>query len=352
MAYVTAGDPDRGRSASVLAAVARGGADVIEVGVPFSDPLADGPVIQRASERALAAGMTLTGSLALIREFRQSFDTPIVLFTYANPVVRMDAEVFAREAQAAGVDGVLLLDYPVEEAEPLRRPLVDAGLDPIFLISPTTTDDRIRRSAELGGGFLYVISRLGVTGTRDALSGDVEPLLARVRALSSLPVAVGFGISRPAMVAEACRLRRRGGRGQRPGAGDCSACRGAGSGVTGGELRRMAEERPVKSDAEDAAALVQNLRRRIDELDELLVRTLSARAACALEVGRQKKRLGLEIYQPSREADVIAHVQRINPGPLNDASIKRLFERIIDEARRLEREAEPEDGKEDGEDQT
>ena len=101
----------------------------------------------------------------------------------------------------------------------------------------------------------------------------------------------------------------------------------------------MAEERPVKSDAEDAAALVQNLRRRIDELDELLVRTLSARAACALEVGRQKKRLGLEIYQPSREADVIAHVQQINPGPLNDASIKRLFERIIDEARRLEREA-------------
>ena len=108
----------------------------------------------------------------------------------------------------------------------------------------------------------------------------------------------------------------------------------------------MAEERLVKSDGEDAAALVQNLRRRIDELDELLVRTLSARAACALEVGRQKKRLGLEIYQPSREADVIAHVQRINPGPLNDASIKRLFERIIDEARRLEREAEPEDGKE------
>jgi len=108
----------------------------------------------------------------------------------------------------------------------------------------------------------------------------------------------------------------------------------------------MAEERPVKNDSEDAATLVGNLRRRIDELDELLVRTLSARAACALEVGRQKKRLGLEIYQPAREADVIAHVQRINPGPLNDASIKRLFERIIDEARRLEREAEPEEEKE------
>src|SRR5215203_2948241 len=168
VAYVTAGDPDAPRSAAVLAAVARGGADVIEVGVPFSDPLADGPVIQRASERALAAGMTLRGSLALIREFRRSFDTPIVLFTYANPVVRMDTDVFAREASEAGVDGVLLLDYPVEEAEPLRARLVNAGLDPIFLISPTTTDDRILRSAELGAGFLYVISRLGVTGTRDA----------------------------------------------------------------------------------------------------------------------------------------------------------------------------------------
>ena len=205
VAYITAGDPDAPRSAEVLAAVARGGADVIEVGVPFSDPLADGPVIQRATERALAAGMTLRGSLALIREFRRSFETPIVLFTYANPVVRMDAEVFAREASDAGVDGVLLLDYPVEEAEPLRAPLVNAALDPIFLISPTTTDERIRRSGELGAGFLYVISRLGVTGARDALTDDLRPLLERVRAHASLPVAVGFGISRPAMVAQACR---------------------------------------------------------------------------------------------------------------------------------------------------
>jgi tryptophan synthase alpha chain len=205
VAYVTAGDPDRSRSSEILDAVARGGADVIEVGVPFSDPLADGPVIQRASERALAAGMTLRGSLDLVREFRRSHDTPIVLFTYANPVVRMDPETFAAEARDAGVDGVLILDYPVEEAEPLRRTLVQAGLDPIFLISPTTTDERIRKSAELGSGFLYVISRLGVTGTRDALAADVESLLARVRAQAMLPVAVGFGISSPALVKEACR---------------------------------------------------------------------------------------------------------------------------------------------------
>jgi tryptophan synthase alpha chain len=202
--YVTAGDPDAGTSAKILAALAGGGADILEVGVPFSDPLADGPVIQRATERALAAGMTLRGTLDVVRIVRRSVDTPIVLFTYANPVVRMDPAIFAREAKDAGVDGVLILDYPVEEAGPLRAPLLDAGLDPIFLISPTTTDARIRRSGELGRGFLYVISRLGVTGVRDNLADDVNGLVARVRAQSTLPVALGFGISSPAHVAQAC----------------------------------------------------------------------------------------------------------------------------------------------------
>jgi tryptophan synthase alpha chain len=202
--YSTAGDPDGDTSARILIALARAGAAVLEVGVPFSDPLADGPVIQRATERALAAGMTLRGTLDLVRTVRESVDTPIVLFTYANPVVRMDPVVFARTARAAGVDGVLILDYPVEEAEPLRAPMMAAGLDPIFLISPTTTDARIRRSGELGRGFLYVISRLGVTGVRDRLAADIASLVARVRAQSALPVAVGFGISSPEQVAEAC----------------------------------------------------------------------------------------------------------------------------------------------------
>ncbi len=202
--YVTAGDPDAETSARILIALAQAGADVLEVGVPFSDPLADGPVIQRASERALAAGMTLRGTLDVVRQVRRAVNTPIVLFTYANPVVRMDAEVFARSAREAGVDGVLILDYPVEEAEPLRAPLIAAGLDPIFLISPTTTDERIRRSAELGRGFLYLISRLGVTGVRDSLAADVASLVARVRAQSRLPVALGFGISSPEHVAQAC----------------------------------------------------------------------------------------------------------------------------------------------------
>jgi len=206
VAYVTAGDPDASRSAEILVALDRAGADLIEVGVPFSDPLADGPVIQRATERALASGMTLRGALAMIRQIRPSLDAPIVLFTYANPVVRMEPRAFARSAADAGVDGVLILDYPIEEAGPLRQPLVDAGIDPIFLISPTTTDERIRSAAELGQGFLYLISRLGVTGARDELAPDVEGLARRVRSITSMPLAVGFGISRPQHVAAACRI--------------------------------------------------------------------------------------------------------------------------------------------------
>ncbi len=205
VAYVTAGDPDRATSEDILVGLAEGGADVIEVGVPFSDPLADGPVIQRASERALAAGMTLRGVLALVTAVRKKIDTPIVLFTYANPVVRMEPYAFAARARDAGVDGVLILDYPVEEAEPLRTPLVAAGLDPIFLISPTTTDERIRRSSERGAGFLYVISRLGVTGARAEMAQDAGALVTRIRNHAALPVALGFGISRPEHVAEACR---------------------------------------------------------------------------------------------------------------------------------------------------
>jgi len=202
--YVTAGDPDAETSVEILVALARAGTDVLEVGVPFSDPLADGPVIQRATERALAAGMTLRGTLDVVRQVRREVDTPIVLFTYANPVVRMDPRVFARAAKEAGVDGVLILDYPVEEAEPVRGSLIAAGLDPIFLISPTTTDERIRRSSDLGRGFLYLISRLGVTGVRDTLAADAAALVTRVRAQSQLPVALGFGISSPEHVAQAC----------------------------------------------------------------------------------------------------------------------------------------------------
>ena len=205
VAYVTAGDPTLDRTAEILVALAEQGADVLEVGVPFSDPLADGPVIQRASERALASGSTLRRTLAMIRGNRARIAAPVVLFTYANPVLRMGEEAFVEEARLAGVDGVLMLDLPVEEAGPFRERLVAAGIDPIFLLSPTTSDERIRAAAALGSGFLYVISRLGVTGMRDQLAGDVEPLVRRIRAQSALPLALGFGISTPEQVAQVGR---------------------------------------------------------------------------------------------------------------------------------------------------
>jgi tryptophan synthase alpha chain len=200
--YTTAGDPDLPRSADLLRTLARAGADVLEVGVPFSDPLADGPVIQRATERALAAGGSLRASLDLIEDVRREIDTPIVVFSYANPIVRMGLEAFAARAAAVGVDGVLALDLPIEEADEFRNALSAVGVDTIFLLSPTTTDARIRKAAQLGRGFLYGISRLGVTGARDAVATGAEAMVSRIRAITDLPLALGFGMSRPEHVTE------------------------------------------------------------------------------------------------------------------------------------------------------
>lgn len=203
--YVTAGDPTLSRTFEILHALDRNGADVIELGVPFSDPLGDGPVNQRASERALRSGTTLRSTLDVIRRARASVKAPIVLYTYANPVLRMGDATFARAAADAGVDGVLMIDLPVEEADGFRGTFVDAGLDPIFLLSPTTTEPRIKASAAKGSGFLYVISRLGVTGAREQVASDAESLVQRIRPHTGLPLAVGFGISRPEHVAEVGR---------------------------------------------------------------------------------------------------------------------------------------------------
>jgi tryptophan synthase alpha chain len=202
--FTTAGDPDLPRSATILRALDRAGADVLEVGVPFSDPLADGPVIQRATERALAAGGSLRASLALIADVRPHVSAPIVVFSYANPLIRMGIDTFARLAASCGVDGVLALDLPIEEAQGFHETLTTAGLDTIFLLSPTTTDARIQRAAEFGSGFLYGISRLGVTGARDTVASGAARLVARIRAITPMPVALGFGISRPEHVAEVC----------------------------------------------------------------------------------------------------------------------------------------------------
>ncbi len=204
--YVTAGDPDLPTSATILQRLDAAGADVLEVGVPFSDPLADGPVIQRATERALACGVTLRGVLDMIGRIRPSITAPIVIFSYVNPILRMGVDTFVAKAQSAGVDGVLTLDLPPEEAEGLRGTLADSGIDTIFLLSPTTSSERIRRAAALGSGFLYGISRLGVTGARDTIDGSASDLAARVRAETGMPLALGFGLSSPEHVRQVGRL--------------------------------------------------------------------------------------------------------------------------------------------------
>jgi tryptophan synthase alpha chain len=200
--YLTAGDPDPGRSRAALLGLARGGADVIEVGVPFSDPVADGPSIQRASERALTHGVTLATTLDLIEQVRPAITAPLVLFTYVNPVLRFGVDAFVRRAADVGVDGVLLLDLPIEEAAPIGAALAGRALDQIFLVSPTTSRDRLRQAGQLGQGFLYAISRLGVTGTRESVAATAAPLVSRIRETTTLPVALGFGLSRPEHVRE------------------------------------------------------------------------------------------------------------------------------------------------------
>jgi tryptophan synthase alpha chain len=195
--YVTAGDPTLERSREILLRLDRAGADIIEVGVPFSDPLADGPVIQRATERALKSGTTLDKVLTMIAETRPLVTAPIVVFSYANPILRMGLAKFVERAKTARVDGVLTLDVPPEESEEIRAALSRARIDTIFLLSPTTSVERIRRAAVLGSGFLYGISRLGVTGAREKLADSASELAARIRAETGMPIALGFGFSRP-----------------------------------------------------------------------------------------------------------------------------------------------------------
>jgi tryptophan synthase alpha chain len=197
VAYVTAGDPSLDATEQIVIAAADAGADVIELGVPFSDPVADGPTIQRASERALHAGTTLAGVIELVRRVRTRTQVPLILFSYFNPILQMGIEKFADAAAAAGADGALATDLTPEEAGEYRAAMHARGLDTIFLAAPTSTDERIAKIAECSSGFLYLISRTGVTGTRDALPEDLPALARRVRRCTKLPLAVGFGISRP-----------------------------------------------------------------------------------------------------------------------------------------------------------
>jgi tryptophan synthase alpha chain len=204
VAYITAGDPSLQATEKFVLALAEAGADVIELGVPFSDPLADGPTIQRASERALKNGATAVGVIDLVSEVRKSDsparDVPIVLFSYYNPIFQMGLEKFAAAASSAGADGVLITDLTPEESGDYRRILAAHHLDTIFLAAPTSTDDRMERIAACSSGFLYLISRTGVTGAKDALPDDLPALLRRARRATHLPIAVGFGISLPGHV--------------------------------------------------------------------------------------------------------------------------------------------------------
>ncbi|HYW41694.1 MAG TPA: tryptophan synthase subunit alpha [Bryobacteraceae bacterium] len=197
IAYITAGDPSPERTPALVEALIRGGADLIELGVPFSDPIADGPVIQRAGERALKAGTTLTTVLEIAAEIRRTCDTPLLLFTYLNPVLRYGLERLSHDAAECGIDGCLLTDASVEEAHEYVGAMHRNGLDTVFLAAPTSTERRLRLVAEYSTGFVYLVSRTGVTGERETLSDTVAPLVRSMRAITDLPLAVGFGISKP-----------------------------------------------------------------------------------------------------------------------------------------------------------
>ncbi len=203
VAYVTCGDPDHATSREVVLAAIRAGADVIELGVPFSEPVADGPVIQRASERALRHGTSLSDVLKLAKEIRsQAPDVGLLVFSYLNPLVRLGLEKFAVTAKESGVDGVLVTDLPVEEATDHLAIMRKAGLDTVFLAAPTSPDDRLKAIAEASRGFVYAVSRTGITGTRQEVAADASTLVSRIKQFTKLPVAVGFGISNAKHFAE------------------------------------------------------------------------------------------------------------------------------------------------------
>jgi tryptophan synthase alpha chain len=193
--FITVGDPDLATTERLLIELAKAGADIIELGVPFSDPVADGEVIQRASERALRNGVTVHDALMCARNATPHIDVPIVLFSYFNPLLQFGPEPFAPAARQAGIDAVLVTDLIPEEAESWTQNLLRHGLDPIFLVAPTTSDKRLAQTAQQARGFIYAVSRAGVTGERDEMTRDAEALVKRVRSVSDLPVAVGFGIS-------------------------------------------------------------------------------------------------------------------------------------------------------------
>jgi tryptophan synthase alpha chain len=247
--FITAGDPDRDATVPLMHALVEAGADIVELGVPFSDPMADGPVIQRASERALAHGTSLRDVLAMVSEFRKTnVATPVVLMGYANPIERMGREAFVAAARAAGVDGVLTVDYPPEEAHDFADALKAAGIDPVFLISPTTPEARIGKIAAQASGFVYYVSLKGVTGAGHLDLTEIAARIPRIRAHCGVPVGVGFGI-RDAATARAI-------------AGVADAV------VVGSRVINEIEAAPREALTERVGALIRELRAGIDSARE------------------------------------------------------------------------------------
>ncbi|MBL8346633.1 MAG: tryptophan synthase subunit alpha [Rubrivivax sp.] len=249
--YVTAGDPFADLTPTIMLALAEGGADIIELGVPFSDPMADGPVIQKAGERALARGIGLTQVLAMVSEFRQrGGSTPVVLMGYANPIERYDqragAGAFVRDAAAAGVDGVLVVDYPPEECEAFAAQLKDAGLDLIFLLAPTSTDERMQQVGRIATGYVYYVSLKGVTGAGHLDTGAVAEMIPRIRRHVRVPVGVGFGI--------------------RDAAGAAAVGRVADAVVIGTRLIQILEGESRDNAAPAARAFMADIRRALDAI--------------------------------------------------------------------------------------
>lgn len=243
--YVTAGDPYADVTVELMLAMARAGADVIELGIPFSDPMADGPVIQRASERALSKGITLRQVLAMVKDFRaQDADTPVVLMGYANPIERMGAQAFVTAAKEAGVDGVLVVDYPPEESDAFAASLKASGLDPIFLLAPTSTDERVRRIGELASGYVYYVSLKGVTGAGHLDTSAVADAMPRLRAHVKIPLGVGFGI--------------------RDGQTAAAVARVSDAVVIGSALVQLIEVQTRDNVANQAAAFIRDIRQALD----------------------------------------------------------------------------------------
>lgn len=243
--YVTAGDPYADVTVELMLAMARAGADVIELGIPFSDPMADGPVIQRASERALAKGITLRQVLAMVKDFRaQDADTPVVLMGYANPIERMGTQAFVTAAKEAGVDGVLVVDYPPEESDAFAASLKASGLDPIFLLAPTSTDERVRRIGELASGYVYYVSLKGVTGAGHLDTSAVADAMPRLRAHVKIPLGVGFGI--------------------RDGQTAAAVARVSDAVVIGSALVQLIEVQTRDNVANQAAAFIRDIRQALD----------------------------------------------------------------------------------------